>query len=171
MSIKTKIFGGVVASALLIATPFIAKHEGLRTSAYLDIAKVPTICYGSTVGVKMGDVKTKKECDDLLKKEVEQFMKQTYDSIKVEVSPQTLSALTSFSYNVGIGAFRNSTLLRTLNSGDVPAACLGMMDWVCITVPKGTGDIGGLCHKADRSKQFSRGLFNRRKEEVIQCLQ
>ena len=37
--------------------------------------------------------------------------------VKVPINQNQLDSLTSFVYNVGIGAFRSSTLLRLLNSG------------------------------------------------------
>jgi len=43
---RRSITGGGLAAALLIATPFIASHEGKRNDPYLDIAKVPSVCYG-----------------------------------------------------------------------------------------------------------------------------
>src|SRR5690606_21521094 len=123
MSLKGRIFGGVFAASIVIATPFIAKHEGLKNWAYLDSISKPTICYGSTVGVRMGDYKTTKQCDELLEKEVLQFMQQVDREILIRVKPNVLAAMTSFSYNVGIGAFKSSTALKRLNSGDVVGGC------------------------------------------------
>ncbi|WP_256937108.1 glycoside hydrolase family protein, partial [Enterobacter chuandaensis] len=39
------------------------------------------------------------------------------------------AALYSFTYNVGAGAFSRSTLLKKLNTGDVPGACIELQRW------------------------------------------
>lgn len=53
-------------AAIVLALPMVAHYEGLRTKAYLDAVGVPTICWGETENVKLGDVKTKEECDKML---------------------------------------------------------------------------------------------------------
>ena len=151
MSIKTKLFGGITA-AVLIATPFIAKHEGLRNWAYLDPISKPTICYGSTVGVRMGDYKTTKQCDELLEKEVLQFMQQVDREILIPVKPNVLAALTSWAYNVGMANVKSSTLLKKLNAGDIAGACRELPRWVYA-----------------KGKKLN-GLVKRRQEEMELCL-
>lgn len=49
MSLKKKLGAGVAAVVIATATPFIAKWEGLETTAYRDIVGVPTVCYGKLV--------------------------------------------------------------------------------------------------------------------------
>lgn len=49
--------------------------------------------------------------------------------IKVRIPEPTRAALYSFTYNVGSGAFASSTLLKKLNSGDVPGACKELQRW------------------------------------------
>jgi lysozyme len=71
ISLKQSLAG--LAAAIAIAAAFIAPKEGLRLIAYRDIVGVPTICYGETRDVEMGDVKTKAECDAMLQKRVEEF--------------------------------------------------------------------------------------------------
>lgn len=60
-------------ATLDIAVPLIAKWEGLRLQAYLDIVGVPTICYGSTRGVSLGTRKTERQCEQLLRVEVAEY--------------------------------------------------------------------------------------------------
>jgi lysozyme len=47
----------------------------------------------------------------------------------VRVSQDTFDALVSFTYNVGAGAFRTSTLLKKLNAGDTVGACNQLPRW------------------------------------------
>ena len=51
------------AGWLAVAVSVVGGFEGLRQSAYLDPVSIPTICYGETRGVKLGDTRTKAECD------------------------------------------------------------------------------------------------------------
>ncbi|MER5174127.1 glycoside hydrolase family protein, partial [Thioclava kandeliae] len=47
-----------VAAAIALAITTIAPWEGKELRAYRDIVGIPTICFGETEGVKMGDVAT-----------------------------------------------------------------------------------------------------------------
>lgn len=59
--------GATLATVIGLATPMIQDHEGLRTNAYLDPVGIPTICFGETLGVSMGDTATVAECHDMFK--------------------------------------------------------------------------------------------------------
>lgn len=150
---NARVAGLSIGAALAIATPFIAKHEGLRQHAYLDPVRVPTICYGSTLGVNIGDYKSKKECDDLLGKEIYGFMTAVDKAVTVDLPPARRAALTSFAYNVGVANFKRSTLLKKLNAGDTVGACNELDRWVYA-----------------KGKKLN-GLVKRRKEEKKLCLQ
>ncbi|OLS53907.1 glycoside hydrolase family protein, partial [Rhodovulum sulfidophilum] len=50
------------AAATALALSFIGGNEGLKTEAYLDIVGVPTVCFGETRGVELGDSYTPAEC-------------------------------------------------------------------------------------------------------------
>lgn len=97
------------------------EFEGLRLEAYLCPAKIPTIGWGSTYyedgkKVKMGDKITKERADALFLKIAEDFAKRVRGLVKKELTENQFSALVSFTYNVGVGAFQRSTLLRKVNS-------------------------------------------------------
>src|SRR5690606_26518892 len=62
----SKIAGGVIAAAVSL----VAAYEGRSLVAYLDPVSIPTICEGYTHGVKMGDVATPEQCDELTRQEV-----------------------------------------------------------------------------------------------------
>jgi len=104
------------------AASFIAHWEGCRLSAYLDVANVPTIGYGRTTNVRMGDTCTQEQADAWLAEEVEQFRRGVRGAVLVPLNDNQLAALTSFAYNCGLAAFRGSTLLRKLNMGDYQGA-------------------------------------------------
>lgn len=142
--------------ALDVATPFIAKWEGLRTEAYLDIVGVPTICYGSTRGVRLGMVKSKLECDTLLRSEVSEYRGKWLEYVTDEAYEKWLpssrdAAYTSLAYNVGVRAAGRSTATRRLNAGNIQGGCIALGWW---------NRAGG---------RVVLGLVNRRSEETFLC--
>jgi lysozyme len=112
----------VKEKALDIAVPMIAEFEGCRLHAYHDSVGVPTIGYGHTKGVHMGDTWTQAQADEALREEVSEFMDGVLRYVHTDVNEHQLAALTSFAYNLGLGALKRSTLLRKLNSGDYAGA-------------------------------------------------
>lgn len=89
----------------------IKKHEGLRLSAYLCPAGVPTIGYGHTKGVKLGQVITEAEAEQFLIEDLK-TSEQEIDRHNLQLNQNQFDALVSFVFNVGAGNFRSSTLLR-----------------------------------------------------------
>ncbi len=91
----------------------IKKYEGLRLASYVDSAGVLTIGYGHTGGVKMGDVITKEEAERLLIEDLS-VAENEINRYGLNLCQNQFDALVSFVYNVGIGNFRKSTLLKKL---------------------------------------------------------
>ena len=90
--------------------------EGLRLTAYRDAAGVPTIGYGHTRGVRMGDRISKAHALELLRQDVSVVERQV-KAMHVAWTVGQLDALVSFAFNVGIGRLRRSTLLRLIREG------------------------------------------------------
>jgi lysozyme len=102
-------------------TPIIRKFEGLKLTAYLCPANVWTIGYGSTFyengsKVQQGDKITLDRADKLLVEMVKRFEISVKGLVKSSINDNQLGALTSFAFNVGVGAFSKSTLLRKVNA-------------------------------------------------------
>lgn len=112
-----------VAAAVLIAVPIVAHFEGVILKTYKDPIGVETICYGHTETASEIRVRTKEECTALLLKELEGFAHQVDALVKPEIHPNTLASLSSFSYNVGIGTFKKSSVLKKINNGDIRGGC------------------------------------------------
>lgn len=93
----------------------IKEFEGLRKEAYLDVAGVPTIGYGRTYGVKMGDVISEYWADMYLKADLYDLEKQV-DTLGNWNQPQ-FDALVSFAYNLGFYKLKTSTLMKTIKEG------------------------------------------------------
>jgi len=112
----------------------IKQWEGLRTTAYKDAVGIWTIGYGHTASAgkphpKSGMKITKAQAEDILARDLRQYEQAVSEAVKVPLSDSQFAALVSFCYNVGIGAFRKSTLLKKLNSGDYNAVPGQLMKW------------------------------------------
>ncbi|WP_299312672.1 lysozyme [uncultured Halomonas sp.] len=108
--------------------------EGFREEAYLCPAGVWTIGYGNTKWpdgrpVRKGDRVTREEGEELFRTILRTFERGVLDAVEVELTQGQFDALVSFSYNVGLGALRSSTLLRLLNSGDYEGAADQFLRW------------------------------------------
>ena len=89
------------------------EFEGCRLEAYLDEAGVPTIGYGHTKGVRMGDKISEYWARNLPKEDIEKAQAQV---VKLGVcrTQGQLDALTSCVFNLGSQRLRTSTLLRVI---------------------------------------------------------
>lgn len=114
-----------VGIAILVA-PLVAHFEGLSRDLrdYWDPhGEVATACYGHTETAVVGKQRTHKECAELLLKDLESYAHQVDILVTTEIHPNTLAALSSFSYNVGIGTFKKSSVLKKINNGDIRGGC------------------------------------------------
>lgn len=92
--------------------------EGFRAEAYYDSVGKLTIGFGTTRGVKEGDVITREAAAERMLKELEEDYGYAVTSyVKVPLTQYEYDALTCFTYNLGAGALKRSTLLRLLNQG------------------------------------------------------
>jgi lysozyme len=131
MSLKKKLGAGAAAVVIASATPFIAKWEGLETTAYRDIVGVPTVCYGETRGVKMGDTYTKDQCMDMLKVAVGEYYTKIAPCMTNKDIPVGVQAsLLELAYNVGTGAACKSTMMKLANQGKYKEACRELDKWI-----------------------------------------
>lgn len=107
----------------------IKKFEGLYLKAYRCPAGVPTIGYGHTAGVAMGQTITQQQADDYLRRDVRQFERAVARLVTVPLTQGQFDALVSFAFNLGEGALAQSTLLRLLNAGDYAGAAAQFDRW------------------------------------------
>jgi len=147
------------AAALAIATALAIPAEGLRQKAYRDPAQgIPTICFGSTRGVQMGDSRTVAECKALLTKEMMDAV-QRVDTCRPGLPVNVLAAFSDAAYNLGptIACDTNkSTAARLLAAGRYTEACNQLPKWSYARV-------GGVAVQLP-------GLVKRRKMERQVCL-
>ncbi len=109
----------------------IKKWEGFRAKAYICAAGVLSVGFGTTGNrVYPGLIIDKETADKWLIEDCKKFETVINNAIKVPLTSNQFSALVSFVYNVGSGAFTRSTLLRKLNAGDYQGACAELDRWV-----------------------------------------
>lgn len=143
---------GLSLSAVGLLT--IAKWEGFSDHAYIPVAgDVPTIGFGSTEGVQMGDTITVPKALERLMRDVGVAESAIGRCVKVPLSQSEYDAFTSFAFNVGGAKFCSSTLVKKLNAGDYDGACKELERWVFV------------------QKRKVGGLVNRRAEEYKLCTQ
>lgn len=132
----------------------IAPAEGLRRVAYSDPVGIPTICFGETRGVKLGDQATTDQCKAMLETRVElDFLPPVKKCVPSNTPDRRLASYVSLAYNVGVETFCKSSVARKAREGDVQGSCDAMLLYVRaggITLP---------------------GLVKRREQERQLCLQ
>ncbi|ROZ86902.1 lysozyme [Pseudomonas neustonica] len=130
----------------------IKSHESLQLDAYLCPAKVWTIGYGHTGDVVRGQRITEAGADKLLLNDLQRFEKAV-NAVLVPLDQDQYDALVSFAFNVGVGAFNSSTLLRLLNHGDYAGAAGQFKRW-----NKGGGKVlPGLVRRREEERALFEG--------------
>lgn len=92
------------------------EFEGLRLKAYVDVAGVPTIGYGHTYNVRMGDRISAWYAKDLLTEDIAYF-EEKVKALGVVKTEGQLDALVSFAFNLGVNRLAQSTLLKVIREG------------------------------------------------------
>ena len=101
---------------------------------YRDGAGVPTDGWGNTHRVVMGLAITQEKADADLLANVQDAVDCVNDRVTVDLTQNQFDALVDFTFNAGCGAFKSSTLLRLLNTGDYAGAMAQMDVWNKIRV-------------------------------------
>lgn len=142
---------GMTASALLFVG--LMTHEGYTDRAVIPVpGDVPTIGFGTTEGVKLGDRTDPVKALQRAMVDVQKFEGAIKSCVKVPLHQYEYDSYLSLSYNIGSSAFCNSTLVRLLNQGKYAEACEQIKRW-------------------DKFKgQPLRGLTIRREKEYRQCI-
>jgi lysozyme len=168
---KDRVLIAAAAAGFAMAGALLVKWEGTEYKAYLDTGNVPTICYGHTKGVKLGDVATEAQCREYLAYDMAEAEAIVNKCVKVPLGKNHKAVWISFAFNLGEGRVgtperkwkdgkdgfcvlkdgREPTFLRKLNAGDYLGACDQLKYWVY-----------------DNGMKI-RGLMNRRDDEFRLC--
>lgn len=109
-------------------------REGVRLKAYRDSVGVWTIGVGHTSAagepkVTKGLTITHAECDAILSRDLATFEAGVNKALKVSVTQQEFDALVSLAFNIGVGGFSRSSVVKRLNAGDRPGAAAAFLMW------------------------------------------
>lgn len=152
MGIRTRISAAAVVA---MATAFIMPWEGKRNSAYLDTIAKPsvwTVCYGHTgkyayKGAKYSDAK----CKDILAEDVGSHYAGIARCMDVANTPVSVQASSlELAFNVGVGAFCKSTMMRKIAAKDYKGACAELDKWV----KAGGVTVRGLVNRRNASEEM-----------------
>ena len=115
------VVGASVAAILLVVVP---KFEGTVLKGYLDPIGIATKCMGDTTNVIVGKRYTEAECRESLETQLIAHAEPVLACTPgLKGRTYQLAAAVSFSYNVGVGAYCNSTTAKRFNSGDYAGGC------------------------------------------------
>lgn len=126
----------------------VCSSETCRLNAYLCPAGIPTIGWGHTRGVKLGDSCSRQQADLWLTQDLEDAEAAVSSLAKVPLTQGQFDALVDFVFNLGADKFAASTLLKLLNQGNFTAAAAQFKLW---------------CHSGDK---ILPGLVKRRAAET-----
>jgi len=145
----------LIASLSLSAMAFggLVLQEGYSDRAIIPVpGDVPTLGFGTTEGVKLGDRITPPKAVARALQDVAKYEGAVKQCVKVPLHQYEYDSFISLSYNIGPTNFCGSTLVRLLNSGDYSGACKQILRW---------DRAGG---------RVLRGLMIRRQGEYERCI-
>jgi lysozyme len=125
---------------------FIKQHEGFRATPYKDYSQY-SVGYGTRAPNRNMRV-NKAQANEMLQKHVNKDIAAIKNAVKVPLSQNQLDSLSSFTYNVGRGWLKGSSVIRSINDGDFKGAARNMKKW---------NKAGGKVHP---------GLVRRRRQEA-----
>ncbi|KAF2282462.1 hypothetical protein GH714_043933 [Hevea brasiliensis] len=140
LALITASFFGYVTDSVRLSEEGLANIidcEGCNRQAYKDVAGVPTVGVGSTIGVVMGRLYTNGEIARRLARDVMTAEACLNRNLRIDLSQGEWDAYTSFVFNVGCSAFVSSTTFRILNGvkpGTRKDACEAMLMWNKVTI-------------------------------------
>lgn len=124
---RVKVAGLVLSASTLVG---IAVNEAYKPVAYMPTPQDrPTLGFGETKGVKMGDKTTPERALVQLLQSAEQHADGVRDCVAVPLFQYEFEAYVDLAYNIGVGAFCGSTLTKKLNAGDYEGACREILKW------------------------------------------
>lgn len=131
----------------------ICNFEGKRLVAYDDGVGVWTIGFGTTIypngiKVKKGDVCTEAQAKAYMAHDLKKFELAVNNAVTVPLNQNQFDALVSLAYNIGTNAFKNSTLVKMLNAGDIRGAANQFDVWI----KAGSKRMQGLVNRRAKEK-------------------
>lgn len=135
-----------------VGEDLIKSSEELRLTAYLDDRGIPTIGWGHTLGVHLGMTCTEAQAEQWFLEDMQPVVSVINRIVLAPLTQNQFDALCSLAFNVGIFAFRTSTLVRLLNDRNYAAAANEFVKWD----HEGRKEVPGLLNRRKREQ----ALFN-----------
>jgi lysozyme len=107
----------------------IKRFESCSLTVYRDIRGLATVGYGHRTLLDIGHTISQDEADQLLVDDCQRTVDALKACIKIQLSDNEFSACVSLAFNIGVNAFKNSTLLKLLNGGGLVPAANAFLDW------------------------------------------
>ena len=112
---------------------FITKEEGARNKAYKDSKGLWTIGVGHLIKADEQNLitatLTDEQVEDLLRSDLKWCSEAVETSVKVPLQQHQFDALYSLCFNIGGTAFKNSTVVKRINAGDINGAAAAIEMW------------------------------------------
>lgn len=174
MSLRSKLIAAFVAAGISASSAYVAydltlPSEGLVHSVYKDPVGLPTVCVGHMDRtLKPGTTMTTDECMALLAQDWIEH-ERLLDSVVVSPykSEWQKAALVDFTFNLGIGNVRSSTLIRLLNQGQHDEACKQLTRWVYANGKK----LNGLVTRRNATMIYCMGEISWSKKQAFEEFQ
>ena len=171
-SVRKKLIAAFVAAGLSSSAAFFVydvtvPSEGVRTSVYLDPVGLPTICVGRMDrSLRQGQSFTLEQCMGMLAEDWKKHQAQLDSVVHVNYASEwQKEALTDFTFNVGIGNVRSSTLIRLLNENKHTEACRQLTRWVKGKVKGKMVTLKGLVTRRDKTMPYCLGELSWDKQQ------
>lgn len=151
-----------IAALSLSAAAFVGllSREGYSDTTIIPTkGDVPTIGFGTTEGVKMGDKITPPQAVARAMTDVTKYEGAMKRCVTTPLYQYEYDAYVDMAYNIGPNAFCNSTMVKKMNAGDYRGACRQILEW---RMYKGID--------CSQPNKICGGLWERRKELFLQCL-
>lgn len=168
MSLRTRVIAALAGATILggAITEVVQHNEGLSLTAYKDSAGIPTICYGETKGVKMGQRATLTQCQERLIQSAGEHAK-ALDGLPMQLSDVALIGSIDFIYNVGVAGFNGSVVKRHLKNLDYTAAGKAVLNWRYISKYQQRSPGAGWVYKGGKRWTFDCSQYiNGRRNKV-----
>jgi lysozyme len=174
-TIKQKLIVAFIALGLSAPAAFVAydlslPSEGFHQSVYLDPVGLSTVCIGRMdKSLKLGQKFSVDECMKMFAEDWKKHQAQLNSVVHTPYASEwQKEALTDFTFNLGIGNVKSSTLLRKLNAKDHVGACKELTKWVKGRVKGKLVTLRGLVTRRNNTMPFCLGELSYDKQKAYE---
>lgn len=167
-TVRGRVIAAIVGGSVLGGgiTTVVTTNEGFSGDAYLDSAGIPTICYGETKGVKLGQSRSVSECQEQLIRSVSEHANALVGLPNSLPDVVVLGSI-DMAYNVGVAGFKGSKVHRYLSSGNTAAAGKAVLEWRYISSTRQPKTEGWVYNSAKKKWTFDCSqLINGKRNKV-----